>query len=41
MSFANEGDSSFANALAGVVFGTAAALVGVYVMIKSRILKAE
>ena len=41
MSFANEGDSSFANALAGVVFGTAAALVGVYVMIKSRIIKSR
>jgi len=38
MSFANEGDSSFANALAGVVFGGAAALVGIYVMIQSRIL---
>lgn len=39
MSFANEGDSSFANALAGVVFGGAAALVGVYVMVRSRILR--
>lgn len=39
ISFANEGDSSFANALAGVVFGGAAALVGVYVMVRSRLMK--
>lgn len=39
MSFANESDSSFVNALAGVIFGGAAALVGVYVMIQSRILR--
>lgn len=39
MSFANEGDSNFANALAGVVFGGAAALIGVYVMVRSRILR--
>lgn len=39
MSFANEGDSSLANALAGVVFGGSASLVGVYVMVRSRILR--
>lgn len=39
MSFTHEGDSSFANALAGVVFGGAAALVGIYVMVRSKILQ--
>ena len=38
MSFANEGDSSFANALSGVFFGGAAALIGVYVMVRSRLI---
>jgi len=37
MSFAHEGDPSHANALAGIFFGGIAALVGVYVMIRSRI----
>lgn len=41
MSFANEGDSSFANALAGVVFGGAAALIGVYVMVRSKLLRRQ
>jgi len=35
MSFANEGDNSFANALSGVVFGGLAALVGIYVTLDS------
>ncbi len=35
MSFAAEGDNSFANALAGVVFGGLAALVGLYVIMDS------
>ena len=35
MSFANEGDNSFANALSGVVFGTLASLVGLYVILDS------
>jgi len=35
MSFANEGDNSFTNALSGVVFGGFAALVGIYVVIDS------
>jgi len=35
MSFANEGDNSFANALSGVVFGGLAALVGIYVILDS------
>jgi len=39
MSFASEGDSSFANALAGVVFGGAAALIGVYVMVRGGLMK--
>ena len=39
MSFANEGDNSFSNALSGVVFGGAAMLVGVYVIANSRIMK--
>jgi len=39
MSFAHEGDPSHANALAGICFGGIAALVGVYVMIQSRLLK--
>lgn len=35
MSFASEGDNSFANALSGVVFGGLAALIGLYVIIDS------
>jgi len=35
MSFANEGDNSFANALSGVVFGGLAALIGLYVILDS------
>jgi len=35
MSFANEGDNSFSNALSGVVFGGLAALVGIYVILDS------
>jgi len=35
MSFAAEGDNSFANALAGVVFGGLAALVGLYIIVDS------
>ena len=35
MSFASEGDNSFANALSGVVFGGLAALVGIYVILDS------
>ena len=36
MSFAAEGDNSFSNALSGVVFGTLAAITGVYIIIDSR-----
>ncbi len=35
MSFASEGDNSFANSLAGVVFGGLAALVGLYIIVDS------
>ena len=35
MSFAGEGDNGFANALSGVVFGTLASLVGLYVILDS------
>ena len=35
MSFASEGDSSFVNAISGVVFGGLAALVGIYVVLES------
>lgn len=35
MSFAAEGDNSFTNALAGVIFGGLAALVGVYITVDS------
>ena len=35
ISFASEGDNSFANALAGVVFGGLAALVGLYIIVDS------
>ena len=35
MSFASEGDNSFANALSGVVFGALASLVGLYVILDS------
>ena len=35
MSFANEGDNSFANALSGVVFGGLAAFVGIFVILDS------
>lgn len=35
MSFASEGDNSFTNALAGVVFGGLAALVGLYIIVDS------
>lgn len=35
MSFAAEGDNSFTNALAGVVFGGLAALVGLYIIVDS------
>jgi hypothetical protein len=35
MSFAAEGDNSFSNALAGVVFGAMAAIVGLYVVFDS------
>jgi hypothetical protein len=39
MSFVGEGDNSFTNALSGVGFGGVAALVGIYVMVESRMLK--
>lgn len=39
MSLDPETDPSFCNALAGVAFGGSAALVGVYVMVKSRMLR--
>ncbi len=35
MSFSNKGDNNFANALAGVVFGGMAALIGLYVILDS------
>jgi len=35
MSFASEGDNSFANAISGVVFGALASLVGLYVILDS------
>jgi hypothetical protein len=35
MSFAAEGYNSFSNALAGVVFGALAAIVGLYVVFDS------
>jgi len=35
MSFANEGDNSFSNALSGVVFGGMSALIGLYVILDS------
>ena len=35
MSFASEGDNSFANALSGVMFGALASLVGLYVILDS------
>lgn len=35
LSFASEGDNRFANALAGVVFGTLGALIGLYVILDS------
>ena len=35
MSFAGEGDNSFANALSGIVFGGLASLVGIYVIFDS------
>lgn len=39
MSFSAEGDIGFSSALAGVVFGGGAALVGVYVMVSSFLLE--
>ena len=39
MSFAAQGDNSFANALAGVVFGGLAGLVGLYVIVDSFLQK--
>lgn len=35
MSFSSEGDNSYTNALAGVIFGVLAALVGLYVVVDS------
>ena len=39
MSFAAEGDNSFANALSGVVFGALASVIGIYVIIDSNLCK--
>ncbi len=41
MSISYEGDASFYNGLSGVIFGSLAALIGVYMMIRSISLKKE
>lgn len=39
MSISHEGDATFFNGLSGIVFGSMAALVGVYMMLRSKFLK--